>query len=242
MENVPCRWDIWKSVLSEMSIYRSVISLQYVSVSGLNEWGLSLDNSLKEHEKMRVTSLTQYFPVYKLLYVLVLVKRQFGSLLASLSFSVRYLVAEYWIILIDSLKPNDPMALEAGSVVVVLKEESRVQEKQFLDKFMASVEVNENITTESIQHSIYYLPVWLCLRCMVVPTLCSLDPLLCVESICSLCGKEILGCAIYFEEIHAQGQRELQQTPVDVGSRQLGGQHWVQLQKACPGQTVLEDI
>lgn len=51
---------------------------------------------------------------------------------------------------------------------------------------------------------------------MVVPTLCSLDPLLRTVSICSLQGKEILGRAIYFGEIHAQGQRELQQTPVDV--------------------------
>ena len=108
------------------------------------------------------------------------------------------------------------MALEAGSVVAVLKEECLIQEKRFLDKILTSVEVNENITTESTQHSIYYLPVWLCQCYIVVPTLCSLDPLLCTVSICSLHGKEILGCAIYFGEIHAQGQRELQQTPVDV--------------------------
>lgn len=85
-----------------------------------------------------------------------------------------------------------------------------------MDKILASLEVNENITTESIQHSIYYPPIWLCLRYMVVPTLCSLNLLLHTVSICSLRGKEILGRAIYFGEIHAQGQRELQQTPVDV--------------------------
>lgn len=67
-------------------------------------------------------------------------------------------MADYWIILMDCLKPNDQMTLEAGSVVLVSKEECLAHEKWFLDKIPASIKVNENITTESIQHSIYYLP------------------------------------------------------------------------------------
>jgi len=100
--------------------------------------------------------------------------------------------------------------------VVVLKEECLVQEKQFLDKILASIQGKENITPESIQHSFYYLPVWLCLHYVVVPTLHGCAHNVQAGPTVSCCvhlltaWQKNLGCAIFSGEIHAQVQRELQ--------------------------------
>lgn len=155
-----------------------------------------------------------------------------------LYFSVRSVMAKYWIILINCLKPDDQMTLEAGSIVVVLKEECLAQEKWFSDKIPASIEVNENITTESIQHSIYYLPTLHgCAHTLQPgPTIVHCIHLL-IE-----CQTNLGLCHLFWRNSYEGTEGSSANSCGYSRPGQLGGQHWIQLQKVCPRQTVLKDI
>lgn len=86
MGNLPCWEGVWKSILSQMPVYRSVISAPHISVVGLNEWGLSLEHHLKECEYQQKASLLFFWAMCIEIFALF-----------------RYQMAAYWTGLIDSL-------------------------------------------------------------------------------------------------------------------------------------------
>lgn len=124
------------------------------------------------------------------------------------------LVEEYWIALIDSLKPNDHMALEAGSVMGDLRVSG--SKKVILGR------------NPGLHWSYWECYYWIHSASTTFQSGCACSALSCPRSaagnhcytlclsICSLHSEEILGCVICFGEIYAQGQRELQQIPVEV--------------------------